>query len=407
MSLMNDALRKKRSEKKQPSGADFLKTDPEPKTKSNIKTYGLIIIGLLICTIGGYFGYEYYSLSRPIAPPQPAPLIAATTPPPSQTEQTSELKSNQETEPVEPDQAVAPALQNKETTITEVESKAQARPLSETGLPKSAPAEKKETKPQAPVPNQKKATEASRQANSAPTPVIEPDGPPPKPQSPKLSLPPKAATTMEPVPAPEASEPVAERFYRKGLSYHRQNDLEKAIPMYLAARKKDPQHTATSFNLASAYIQTGAFTEAQNILSDLHLKYPDNPEVLLNMAVVELGLDRPQQALSFLDRAEMKFAQPRYEVLFHQGTAHSRLGNFSEALDFYQKAARFAPEKARLSLNIAIAYDNLTQYDQAIAYYQMFLDQYQNLDAAERHEIEKRVRELKAYLAQKQGAATQ
>ncbi len=403
MSLMNDALRKKRSEKKHPSGADFLKTDTEPKSKSNIKTYGLVVIGLLICTIGGFFGYEYYSLSRPIAPQQPSPSVAATTLPPSQTEQASEVKNIQETESLEPVAAAAPIEQKSVTPATDVETKAQNQPLLKTESPKVANTEQKEAKPQPPAP-EAKIEQVSRRVSSAPAPVIEPDGPVrPSQKSPVT----QAASPKNIASNQNKTKSIAERFYRKGLSYHRQNDLEKAIPMYLAARKKNPNHTATSFNLASAYIQVGAFAEAHTILTDLHVKDPDNPEVLLNMAVVELGLDRPKLALAFLDRAEIKFAQPRYEVLFHQGTAHSRLGNFTEALAYYQKAANIAPEKARLSLNIAIAFDNLTQYNQAIEYYLIFLDQYNNLDPTEQNEIEKRVRELKAYLAQKQGTDIQ
>lgn len=403
---MNDALRKKQSEKKHPSGADFLKTDTEPISKSNFKTVVLVITGILVCAVGGYFGYEYYSLSRPLAPRQPSPLVAATTPPPPQADATPEVKSYPEAEPLEPEKTAAPITQESATRASEVESKAQTQAQVKTESPVAAAAEHKEAGPQPAVPKAN-PEKASRQAGSIPTPVIEPDGPAPAPPAPKPSSPQKAASPQALTPVQKKSESIAERFYRKGLSYHRQNNLDKAIPMYLAALKKDPNHTATAFNLASAYIQTGAFTEARNILTDIHLKEPDNPEVLLNMAVVELGLDRPEQALSFLDRAEMKFAQPRYEVLFHQGTAHSRLGNFLEALNFYEKAASIAPEKARLSLNIAIAYDNLTRYDQAIEYYLMFLDQYQNLEPAERREIEKRVRELKAYLGREQGAAMQ
>ena len=403
MSLMNDALRKQRSEKKHPSGADFLKPDPEPKSKSNIKMVGLIIIGLLICTIGGYFGYEYYSLSRPIAPPQPAPA-AAITPPPSQTEQIPEVKSKPEAELLESVTAVVPSEPVSPKPAMDVETGTQTQPILKTESPNVVQAQKKEAKPPAPAPKPT-MEKASRQAGSTPRPVIEPDGPAPTPPSPKLPPSQNATTPKERALAQNKTESIAERFYRKGLSYHRQNDLEKAIPMYLAARKKDPNHAATSFNLASAYIQTGAFAEARAILTDLHVKQPDNPEVLLNMAVVELGLDRPEQALAFLDRAGIKFAQPRYEVLFHQGTAHSRLGNFDEALAFYQKAANIAPAKSRLSLNMAIAYDNLAQYDQAVEFYQAFLIQNKLLSILERREIEKRVRELKAYLAQKQGAA--
>jgi len=401
MSLMNDALRKKRSEKKHPSATDFLKTDPESNSKSKIKMIGLVLIGLFICTIGGYFGYEYYSLSRPMTPHQPSPLVAATTPPPSQSEPAPEVGMNQAGDGHEPLKTDPPGEQNPDKPATEIAAKAQTDSRPQTETAKIEEDQPEDAKRQSPAALAKSET-TSRQASPMPTPVIEPDGPAPAPPSPKPPSPQKAATPRELSLAQNKPASIAERFYRKGLSYHRQNNLEKAIPMYLAARKKDPNHTATSFNLASAYIQVGAYAEAQTILSDLHVKEPGNPEVLLNMAVVELGMDHPEQALAFLDRAALKFVQPRYEVLFHQGTAHSRLGNFNQAITFYQKAARIAPEKARLSLNIAIAYDNLNQYDQAIEYYLSSLDQYQNLDLTERHEIEKRVRELKAYLAQTQ-----
>jgi len=406
MSLMNDALRKKRSEKKHPSGADFLKTDAEPKSKPNLKVYGLVIIGLLICTIGGYFGYEYYSLSRPMAPQQATPLVAATTPSSPQTEQSPPLQSDQEAELIEPVQTTAPTAQKPETAASAMQTKAQTPPRPKTESPEAAQAEPKEAKRQPPVPN---ATieKASRPTSSGPEPVVEPDGTAPAPSPQKPSSPQKTLAKKEAAPAQKETVPIADRFYRKGLSYHRQNDLQKAIRMYLAARQKDPNHTATLFNLASAYIQVGAFAEAQAILADLHGNEPDNPEVLLNMAVVALGLDRPEQALELLDRADMKFDQPRYEVLFHQGTAHSRLNNFTEALGYYQKAETMAPTGSRLFLNIAIAYDNLARYDLAVEYYLAFINQHKNLDPAERGEIERRVRELKAYLAQKNGTASQ
>ena len=123
MSLMNDALRKKQSEKKHPSGADFLKTDSEPKTNSNFKMVGLVILGILICAVGGYFGYEYYSLSRPIAPRQPAPLVAATAPLPSHTEKPPEEKNSQAAEPLEPVETAAPIEQKSATPATEFRQK--------------------------------------------------------------------------------------------------------------------------------------------------------------------------------------------------------------------------------------------------------------------------------------------
>ena len=401
MSLMNDALRKKRAENKHPSGADFLKTDPEPKSKKNYRFYSLVIIGMLICVLGGYFGYEYYSLSRPISPPQSSELIA-TSSPAAQAEPMATQESRPQPTPVEPE---APVKQEAETLVASVETETQAPTPVEAETPIVAePASQKKEPPQPPAAKPMPIT-ASQQTQITPRPVVEPEGVMPAAQKTQQTQPNPAQKDLK---SPEnQAQAIAERFYRKGLSYHRQNNLDKAIQMYLAAHEQDPQHTATSFNLASAYIQVGAFAEAHTILSDLNRQEPDNPEILLNMAVVELGLDRPEQALRFLDRAEKGFSGPRYEVLFHQGAAHSRLGNFIEALTVYQRAEMLAPRKSRLSLNIAIAHDNLKQYNRAIEYYLMFLDQYEATRNTERREIENRVRELRTYLARQKGASTE
>ncbi len=396
--------KKKQSENKHPSGTDFLKPDPEPKSKSNIRMYGLVMMGILICAVGGYFGYEYYSLSRPMMPQQPASLVATTMPPSAQTEQTAAEKDNQENKPVVPVKTAAPAVLKSEAPVREAETKPQTPPPLKSESPKVAPAEQKDTPVQPPGP-EPKLEKAARQASTPPTPVIEPDGP--TDPSPKSLATPKTTPQKDLAPTQITSDQIAERFYRKGLSYHRQDDLDRAIQMYLAARKKNPHHIATSFNLASAYIQVGAFSAAHTILTDLHLKEPDSPEVLLNMAVVELGLDRPEEALKLLERAEIKFPGPRYEILFHQGTALSRLGNFTEALARYQKAQRMAPPASRLPLNIAIAHDNLAQYDKAIEYYQSFLDQNKFLSTPERREIENRVRELIAFLTWEKASSTE
>ena len=232
-----------------------------------------------------------------------------------------------------------------------------------------------------------------------PPPVVEPDETSPQAESSADTRPNPTETVAAAVNT--GTDPVEERFYRKGLSYHRQDKLEMAIQMYQAVLKINPQHRSTRFNLASAYIQVAAFTKARTILVALNRQEPENPEILLNLALVEIGLDRPQQALIFLKSAEKGFGAPTFEILFHQGTAHSRMGDFETALALYQKAEKLAPENPRLWLNKAIVYDSLERYGQAVEHYQIFLERNTSLTSTERREIETRVRELKAYLAQK------
>ena len=76
MSLMNDALRKKKNEKKHPPGPEFLKNDSEKKSKNKVRLYGIAAIVLLVCATASYYLYEMMSLSRPMVPAQQSPLLA-------------------------------------------------------------------------------------------------------------------------------------------------------------------------------------------------------------------------------------------------------------------------------------------------------------------------------------------
>ena len=391
---MNDALRKKKIEKKHLSGTDIFSDDSGREPKNRIRIYGIAAIVLLVCAIAGYYFYEMMSLSRPMTPDRQSPLMAEPrVSPPEKT-----VSPDQDTGvPVPSD--TAPHIDRqpeKQATLSGAAVPDQTSPV-------LAPEKHKATPAPAPLrtvlqPLHEKAEESASSKTSLPPPVIEPE---------EVSLPPESAgdtiadqTEKAVTPIDPGTVPVEELFYRKGLSYHRQNKLEMAIQMYQTVLKKNPDHRSTRFNLASAYIQVAAYSQARTILLDLNRQEPENPQILLNLAVVEIGLDRPEEALAFLESAEKKVAAPTFEILFHKGAAYSRMGDFETALDMYRKAERLAPENPRLWLNTAIVYDSLAQYNQAIGYYQISLDRNPSLTTTEKREIETRLRELKAYLAQ-------
>lgn len=392
MSLMNDALRKKKKEQKHPPGTELFKNDPERKTKNKVRIYGIAVIVLLICAMAGFYLYEMISLSKPMSPALQPPLVAEPrVSPPEETVsagQVSNMPASSETvASKEPLSIKQPSPSN--TTVMEPP------------LPVVEPEAQKVVPPVQPL---KKVSQPSPEKKQRPTipekkvppPVIEPEALGPQSVPAADTNPKQTEKTVTPIDTGTA--PVEELFYQKGLSYHRQNKLEMAIQMYQAVLKRNPDHRSTRFNLASAYIQVASFTEALTILENLNQQEPGNPEILLNLAVVEIGLDRPQEALVFLDSAEKNVAAPTFEILFHKGAAHSRMGDYETALAMYRKAERVAPGNPRLWLNMAIAYDSLAQYNQAIDNYQRFLDSNTSLTTTERHEIQTRIRELKAYL---------
>ncbi len=394
MSLMNDALRKKKNENKHPPGTELFKDDSERKTKSKVRIYGIAVIVLLVCAMAGFYLYEMASLSKPMSPALQPPMVAdpRVIPPeePVSAGQDSNMPASSETvaskEPL-PEKQDSPS----KTTVMEP-----AMPVVEPEVQKAVPVAAPLKTVSQPPPKKKQQPTFSEK--TVPPPVIEPEVLSPQPEPDGNTNPKQTEKTVTPIDTGTA--PVEELFYQKGLSYHRQNKLEMAIQMYQAVLKRNPDHRSTRFNLASAYIQVASFTEARNILEDLNRQEPGNPEILLNLAVVEIGLDRPQEALVFLDSAEKSVVAPTFEILFHKGTAHSRIGDYETALEMYRKAERVAPGNPRLWLNMAIAYDSLAQYNQAIDHYQLFLDSNTTLATTERREIQTRMRELKTYLTQ-------
>jgi Flp pilus assembly protein TadD len=395
MSLMNDALRKKKTEKKHPSGTDFLKDDSGKKTKRKVVSFGIAAIVLLACVMAGFYLYEMMSLSEPMAPGLPSPRLAEKQVNPPQEPNTQVQDGNMPVSPESPASTDAPQV--KQTAPSKITA---AKP----SVPAPKPEGQKASPAAAPLKEAVSKTLEARQEPSAPKKVVDiPSTIEPEMVSPQTEPAGKTALIQkeEAAPAvPKDTETVAELFYRKGLSYHRQNKLEMAIQMYQSVLKKNPNHRSTRFNLASAYIQVAAFTEAGTLLEELNRQEPENPEIRLNLAAVKIGLDDPEQALTLLESAERETTAPTFEILFHKGAAYSRMGDFETALGMYRKAERLAPENPRLWLNTAIAYDNLAQYDRAVDHYQVYLDRKTSLTITDRREIETRVRKLKAYLAQ-------
>ena len=392
---MSDALRKKKNEKKHPSDTAFFKDASEPKTKSKVRIYGISAIVLLVCSVAGFYLYQMISLSKPMSPALQSPL--ATGPrvsPPEDTVSAGQEKgmpatSSKTAVPIDP-------LPEKPVISSKTTRQEPASPALEPEIRKAVPAAAPLKTVSQPASEKMLPTLPEK---TAPVPVVEPDGVSPQPESAGNKILNQTEKAVRPINT--ETDPAEELFYHKGLSYHRQNKLEMAIQMYQAVLKKNPDHRSTRFNLASAYIQVAAYKEARSILLDLNLQEPENPEILLNLAVVEIGLDRPEEALVFLDSAEKKAAAPTFEILFHKGAAHSRMGDFETALNMYRKAERLAPGNPRLWLNTAIVYDSLAQYDLAIDRYQAFLNNNTSLTTTDRREIETRVRELKAYLLRK------
>ena len=381
MSLMNDALRKKNKEKSHPSEASLFEDENRKSKAAKLKVFGLVVLLLAAGGLAGYFFYEYQSINQTLLTTADKLVTAPSTP----------KSSEKEAAPAETQAPLDPSATLAEAAIDDLKTKMLTEPSDEpeTFLPEPVERPAEMPKPAAP--------EIDMDSDeTVPPPVIEPDGAEPQPVSNNdaRDVVPVAVDNPEP-----DDDPVEERFYRKGLSYHRQNNFAAAIQMYQAVLKKDPNHRATRFNLASAYIQVGAYTEARAILEKLRNSEPRNPEILLNLAVAAIGLNRPDEALQLLEESQEALSAPTFEIMFHKGAAYSRLGEFDQALAMYQRAGRISSDNPILPLNKALAYDHLQRYNQAVEQYEIYLNRNPDLHGTDRRGIESRLRELRVYLS--------
>ena len=363
MSLLNEALRKKAGQHRQPKKTGYMRNEPKALTKGKTKRYIIVLLVVLISTIGALGALKLFYLPDPAS--NKSPMIAAS--PVQQTVETRNL--------VQPEQMQVEQKQ-------EVKKEAKLEAIV-SGEPK--PQNKK---------NDHLIAETRRIFKSGPTKTLNP----PLTEVQKINRKKKSEVIIKKTTKTAIDHGTLNPFFQKALTYHRQNKLDEAIHMYQKVLWKNPEHFDALFNLASAYIKTSAFSKAYPLLNKLKGLDPEKPEVLLNLAIVEIALGRFQSALAYLSIAEKRKDGPNFEIYFHRSVALSQLGNPNEAIVWYKRAEELNPHNSRLLFNIALVYDKMQNYPEAVRYYFKFLKQ--DLSSPnEKKEVAARILALKVYMA--------
>lgn len=358
MSLLNDALRKRQNEKRPPQpleAATLFKSAPGRHIKMRRRAAG-IVIALLAVAATGIWTWGQWSDADQTAPhasagaaTEQSPLVAA----PAQDTPTPGPIPTPAAASQEPAAAAVPAVRMPEATP-------------ESALPRVSPP-------------------LSQQAQTRAKPARAPNA--------------------DRVAAPQAAALPARRItaaplYEKARRFQRQGRTAEALAMYREVLKIEPNHFEARLSLSSIYLETDQFTQAHALAVDLLHQAPHNPQVVLNLAIAQIGCGRPAEALTLLDGAATLPQPPLYAIYFHKGVALRQLGRTEAAIDWYRKAEPLNPSDPRLLFNLALAFDQNQAYGQAVTYYAKYLNAVgPELDAAGRSQVQARVRALQAELA--------
>lgn len=364
MSLLNVALRKKEKESRRPNPPALFNKTGGIQSKTKLLIYG--IIACLAIAIGLAIPYATdMLLPKKISPPLPLPADIVT---------------------AKHEAAVtADSFQPGDISHMRELKKNEAKINSPEKLTSQLPAQTKETLIEK---AEKKPNKTSKPELSSKSALKKPSA-----TSSSSGLPSYQTTVKSDFIKP---------FYEKAVRYHRQNRIREAIMMYRQALDKDPQNRDTLFNLASAYLENREFAAALPILYDLYEKDCDNPLVMINLAIARIETGESDIAIFLLDAAQKIKDAPLFDIYFHKATALSRLGRLDEAKRFYEMAEKKEPENIRLIFNMAVLYDKLEKYKDALRYYRTFLAKNGWSSDKEKKSVEDRVLILTAFIEREQ-----
>lgn len=369
MSLLNDALRKNRSQSRiRPPFASGKETKAQRAGKNIRPQTWLIIAGGVILSGLTLSGYVYFATEKSPNSAQPVSAVYQTT------IETEKPPAAVQAIPAIAEKALPPS--------NEPESKGEVSALK---------------------PNQTESISPSSE-NGAQLPLIatEPEILPFKKKDFKKLKPPVAPTkpSLRPDPPkndlPTGLKPQLDHLYTKARRYHRQGQLDQAIFLYNEIIKIDSQHFDARFNLISTYLQTGAYHKAHILANSLNHQYPENPDVMLNLAAACIGIGQASNGLLLLNQAKQQPRAPLYEIYLHQGIAHRHLGDVKNAIDCYRRAEKLQPQEPRLLFNLALAYDQQQRYPEAIKYYMAYIKADNSDPAKDRDLVNQRIRQLQA-----------
>ncbi|MDP3283690.1 MAG: tetratricopeptide repeat protein [Desulfobacterales bacterium] len=357
MSLLNAALRKKEKETQHPEASSLFRETEKLPGKSKLRIYGM-----LVCLVLGLGLAVLFMLETP-APEKLSPPVVL--PPENrsvgQVPEPADSTSGVAVIPGEPEKAGVPV-----TDLPVIAAPGQPEQAGEPAVKQKIPPGTDSIVKRAAVKKAKKT----------------------------IGI--KTSVAQKPLKSP--GQESAGPFYEKAVYYHRQNRLKEAIVMYLQVLDKNPQNTDALFNLASAYLKNREYAMALPILQSLSEKDPDNPQIMINHAIARMGMGEPGIAVSLLDAAQKIAGAPSFDIYFHKAAALSQLGRLDEARMFYEKAGKIDPENVRLFFNMAVLYDKMELYGEALQNYRWFLDRKGWSSDKEKKSVDDRVMFLTGFI---------
>jgi Flp pilus assembly protein TadD len=161
-----------------------------------------------------------------------------------------------------------------------------------------------------------------------------------------------------------AEPPFPDTAYYLGFAYFKQGDLAAAEKWLKEAARLNPRDARVLYQLGFVYRKEGREEEARKTLADSEeLRRRDDSESLLKTECGKRLDQGPRdEARTF---CEQLYVPDDAEKLTALGTLYGQHGDLEAALKPLRRAAELAPQSPQMQYNLALAYYQLNQSEQA------------------------------------------
>src|SRR5688572_766259 len=136
----------------------------------------------------------------------------------------------------------------------------------------------------------------------------------------------------------------------RALAALNSNDFANAVKYGEQAVENSPNDAGLRALLGNAYFASGRFASAEAAYRDSLALYPNQPQSVLKLALVQIANGRNAEALAFLNQARNHLEPADY------GLAVALAGQPQDAINVLEPAAREVGADARVRQNLALAY---------------------------------------------------
>jgi Tfp pilus assembly protein PilF len=166
----------------------------------------------------------------------------------------------------------------------------------------------------------------------------------------------------------------AEVQYTLGVAELKNNNPTMALAKFLEAEKFDKNDPDIQEGLAQAYQRKGAFAEAEkHYLKAIDLR-SDEPRYFNNIGALYLDMQRPDEALVYLEKAARNLLFPNPEIsLTGIGIAHFQKNDYPAAISAYREALSKNPQYVEAYLRLGEVLSAVGQVDRSLVEYRKAL----------------------------------